>query len=67
MGAAAPAKTYGKRLSPAANAWVETTLRKMTADEKIGQLLFIAAASLVRRGGIAACHRPARSGATICI
>src|SRR5258708_3239235 len=29
-----------KKLSPAANAWVETTLRKMTADEKIGQVLF---------------------------
>ncbi len=29
-----------KKLSPAANAWVESTLRKMTVDEKIGQLLF---------------------------
>src|SRR5260370_40090460 len=29
-----------KKLSPATNAWVETTLRKMTADENIGQLLF---------------------------
>jgi len=27
-------------LSPAANAWVENTLRKMSVDEKIGQLLF---------------------------
>src|SRR2546426_6141650 len=29
-----------KKLSPAASAWVEATLRKMTVDEKIGQLLF---------------------------
>src|SRR5258708_6330624 len=29
-----------KKLSPAANAWVETTLRKMSVDDKIGQLLF---------------------------
>jgi beta-N-acetylhexosaminidase len=29
-----------KALSPAASAWVESTLRKMTVDEKIGQLLF---------------------------
>src|SRR6266851_3732770 len=29
-----------KKLSPAANAWVESTLRKMSVDEKIGQLLF---------------------------
>src|SRR5216684_2715879 len=35
-----PAKSGMKKLSPAANAWVETTLRKMTVDEKIGQLLF---------------------------
>jgi beta-N-acetylhexosaminidase len=28
------------RLPAAANAWVESTLRKMTLDEKIGQLLF---------------------------
>src|ERR1041385_3948553 len=27
-------------LSPAARQWVENTLRRMTADEKIGQLLF---------------------------
>ena len=33
------AKGTGK-LSRAANAWVESTLRKMTVDEKIGQLLF---------------------------
>jgi beta-N-acetylhexosaminidase len=38
--AAATAKSSGKKLSPAANAWVETTLRKMSVDEKIGQLLF---------------------------
>ena len=37
--AAAP-KSTAKKLSPAANAWVESTLRKMTVDEKIGQLLF---------------------------
>src|SRR5712672_2759125 len=29
-----------KRPSPAASQWVETTLRKMTVDEKIGQVLF---------------------------
>jgi beta-N-acetylhexosaminidase len=37
---AVPAKSGVKNLSPAASTWVETTLRKMTADEKIGQLLF---------------------------
>src|SRR5256884_2810569 len=37
---AIPPKSATKNLSPAANAWVETTLRKMTVDEKIGQLLF---------------------------
>jgi beta-glucosidase-like glycosyl hydrolase len=36
----APAKSALKKLTPAANAWVESTLRKMTADEKVGQLLF---------------------------
>src|ERR1700687_5752516 len=36
---AAPRNT-AKKLSPAANAWVESTLRKMTVDEKIGQLIF---------------------------
>jgi beta-N-acetylhexosaminidase len=36
----APAKSSLKKLSPAASAWVESTLRKMTVDEKIGQLLF---------------------------
>jgi len=35
-----PAKGGANKLAPAANAWVETTLRKMTVDEKIGQLLF---------------------------
>src|SRR5881398_781660 len=35
-----PPKSAMKKLLPAANAWVETTLRKMTVDEKIGQLLF---------------------------
>lgn len=33
-------KSATKNLSPAASAWVESTLRKMTIDEKIGQLLF---------------------------
>jgi beta-glucosidase-like glycosyl hydrolase/CubicO group peptidase (beta-lactamase class C family) len=33
-------KSGVKKLSPAANAWVEATLRKMSVDEKIGQLLF---------------------------
>jgi beta-N-acetylhexosaminidase len=37
---AAPSKSVAKKLSPAANTWVESTLRKMTVDEKIGQLLF---------------------------
>src|SRR5713101_4315405 len=37
---AAPAKTLAPKLPPAANAWVESTLRKMSVDEKIGQLLF---------------------------
>src|SRR5260370_7264656 len=35
-----PAKSGMKKLSPAANAWVETTLRKLTVDEKIVQLIF---------------------------
>src|ERR1700674_3724779 len=37
---AVPAKRGPKKLSLAASAWVETTLRKMTVNEKIGQLLF---------------------------
>ena len=37
---AAPAKSAVTKLSPAANAWVESTMRKMSVDEKIGQLLF---------------------------
>jgi beta-N-acetylhexosaminidase len=36
----ANAKGSAKKLSPVANAWVEATLRKMSVDEKIGQLLF---------------------------
>jgi beta-N-acetylhexosaminidase len=36
----APAKSAVTKLSPAANAWVESTMRKMSVDEKIGQLLF---------------------------
>src|SRR5260370_41311143 len=39
-GRAVPAKSGVKKLTPAANAWVETTLRKMSVGEKIGQLLF---------------------------
>src|SRR5260370_17701361 len=34
------AKSGLKKLSASASAWVEATLRQMTADEKIGQLLF---------------------------
>src|SRR5712692_9280070 len=37
---AVPATSGMKKFSPAATAWVETTLRKMTVDEKVGQLLF---------------------------
>src|SRR6266403_430243 len=37
---AVPSQSVTKKLSPAANAWVEATLRKMTVDETIGQLLF---------------------------
>jgi beta-N-acetylhexosaminidase len=36
---ASPAKSTQK-LSPAASQWVETTLGKMTLDEKVGQLIF---------------------------
>jgi beta-glucosidase-like glycosyl hydrolase/CubicO group peptidase (beta-lactamase class C family) len=36
----AAAKSALRRLPPAASQWVEATLRKMTTDEKIGQLLF---------------------------
>src|SRR5258708_2345514 len=36
----ATAKNAARRLPPAASRWVEATLRKMTTDEKIGQLLF---------------------------
>src|SRR5215472_8827697 len=34
------AKGGARKLSPAASAWVESTLQKMTVDEEIGQLLF---------------------------
>src|SRR5258708_30229376 len=34
------AKSRHKKRPPAANAWVEATLRKMSVDERIGQLLF---------------------------
>src|SRR6202521_923986 len=37
-GKTAAAKKAARRLTPAASQWVETTLRKMTTDEKIGQL-----------------------------
>src|SRR6266513_129193 len=37
---AAPARGAVKKLPPTAYAWVETTLRKMSVEEKIGQLLF---------------------------
>src|SRR5260370_4411077 len=36
---AAPSKV-ASRLPPAALKWVDATIRKMTLDEKIGQLLF---------------------------
>src|SRR6266850_110548 len=36
----AASQNAAKKLSPAASAWVESTLRKMSVDEKIGQLLF---------------------------
>src|SRR5436309_3174841 len=36
----AASRNAAKKLSPAASGWVESTLRKMTVDEKIGQLLF---------------------------
>jgi beta-glucosidase-like glycosyl hydrolase/CubicO group peptidase (beta-lactamase class C family) len=39
-GKTAAAKNAARRLPPAASQWVETTLRKMSTDEKIGQLLF---------------------------
>src|SRR5260370_42078009 len=35
-----PATNAVKKLSPEANAWVEATLRKVTADERSGQILF---------------------------
>ena len=35
-----PPRSALKKLSPSARQWVETTLRKMSTDEKIGQLLF---------------------------
>src|SRR6266566_699058 len=37
---ATPARRAVKKLSPAANEWVESTLRNMSVEEKIGQLLF---------------------------
>ncbi|GAC1678545.1 MAG: glycoside hydrolase family 3 N-terminal domain-containing protein [Candidatus Acidiferrum sp.] len=35
-----PEKKAARKLSPAGSAWVESTLRKMSVDEKIGQVLF---------------------------
>src|SRR6059036_3254633 len=37
---ATPARRAVKKLSAAANDWVESTLRNMSVEEKIGQLLF---------------------------
>src|SRR6266566_262887 len=37
---ATPARRAVRKLSAAANDWVESTLRNMSAEEKIGQLLF---------------------------
>jgi beta-N-acetylhexosaminidase len=39
-GGSSPAKSGAKKLSAAEKAWVESTIGKMTVDEKIGQLLF---------------------------
>jgi len=36
----APAKNVSGKLTPAAKQWVEATLRKMTLDEKVGQVIF---------------------------
>src|SRR5437764_7372845 len=47
-------KSRAKSLSPAASAWVESTLGKMTVDEKIGQLLFT-----TYHGGFTATDSPA--------
>ncbi|HYL83473.1 MAG TPA: glycoside hydrolase family 3 N-terminal domain-containing protein [Candidatus Angelobacter sp.] len=40
MSPTASSKSPAKKLSSAASAWVESTLHKMTVDEKISQLLF---------------------------
>ena len=37
---AAEKRTEARRLTPRASAWVEATLRKMSVDEKLGQVLF---------------------------
>src|SRR5438552_6586019 len=47
-------KSRAKSLSPAASVWVESTLDKMTVDEKIGQLLFT-----TYHGGFTATDSPA--------
>ena len=36
----APAKNVSGKLTPTAKQWVEATLRKMTLDEKVGQVIF---------------------------
>ena len=36
----APTQLASRRVPPAASQWVETTLRNMTLDEKVGQVLF---------------------------
>src|SRR5437867_809798 len=51
---ATPARRAVKKLSAAANDWVESTLSKMTVDEKVGQLLFT-----TYHGGFTATDSPA--------
>src|SRR5437667_717050 len=50
----AASRNAAKKLSPGASAWVESTLRKMAVDEKIGQLLFT-----TYHGGFTATDSPA--------
>jgi hypothetical protein len=54
----AASRNTAKKLSPAANAWVESTLRKMTVDEKIGQLLFTTYHGSFTATDSAAYHNP---------
>src|SRR6267142_5411092 len=51
---ASRAKGGANKLSAAGKAWVETTLRKLTIDEKIGQLLFT-----TYHGSLTAVYTPA--------